>query len=124
MKDETRSHPSSAVQTGGDGRPVVLSCSGVWKLFGSRPEEYLDRHGGIPTAAELIEANLIGAVRHASLEVRQGEIFIIMGLSGSGKSTLLRCLSRLVEPTAGKVEFEGKNLLKVSEADLINIRRH
>jgi glycine betaine/proline transport system ATP-binding protein len=124
MKDDIRTHPASAAQAGGDGRPVVLSCSGVWKLFGNRPEDYLRSHGGIPTAAELFEANLIGAVRHASLEVRQGEIFIIMGLSGSGKSTLLRCLSRLVEPTAGAVKFEGKDLLKVSEAELISIRRH
>jgi glycine betaine/proline transport system ATP-binding protein len=45
-------------------------------------------------------------------------------LSGSGKSTLLRCLSRLVEPTAGAVEFEGRDLLKLSEAELIEIRRH
>ena len=47
-------------------------------------------------------------MRAVDLEIRQGEIFIIMGLSGSGKSTLVRCLSRLIEPTCGKVEFEGK----------------
>ena len=47
-----------------------------------------------------------------------------MGLSGSGKSTLLRCLSRLIEPTAGQVMFEGRDLLKASEAELIDIRRH
>ena len=58
------------------------------------------------------------------LEIREGEIFIIMGLSGSGKSTLVRCMSRLVEPTFGKVEFEGKNLLTISDAELIELRRH
>jgi glycine betaine/proline transport system ATP-binding protein len=47
-----------------------------------------------------------------------------MGLSGSGKSTLLRCMSRLIEPTAGQVTFDGKDLLKASEAELIDIRRH
>jgi glycine betaine/proline transport system ATP-binding protein len=47
-----------------------------------------------------------------------------MGLSGSGKSTLLRCLSRLVEPSAGSVVLDGIDLLKASEADLIEIRRH
>ncbi|TIU18109.1 MAG: ATP-binding cassette domain-containing protein, partial [Mesorhizobium sp.] len=56
--------------------------------------------------------------------IRQGEIFIIMGLSGSGKSTLVRCMSRLVEPTHGKVEFEGKDLLEISDAALIELRRH
>jgi glycine betaine/proline transport system ATP-binding protein len=47
-----------------------------------------------------------------------------MGLSGSGKSTLVRCMSRLIEPTAGAVLFEGQDLLKASEAELIALRRH
>jgi glycine betaine/proline transport system ATP-binding protein len=47
-----------------------------------------------------------------------------MGLSGSGKSTLVRCMSRLIEPTYGKVEFEGKDLLSISDAELIELRRH
>ena len=47
-----------------------------------------------------------------------------MGLSGSGKSTLLRCLSRLIEPTYGEVNFDGRDLLKASDAELIEIRRH
>mgnify|MGYP003554460838 CR=1 FL=1 len=46
------------------------------------------------------------------------------GLSGSGKSTLVRCLSRLIEPTAGALEFDGKDLLRANEAELIEIRRH
>ena len=60
----------------------------------------------------------------ASLAVRPGEIFVIMGLSGSGKSTLVRCLSRLVEPSAGEVRFEGRDLRGVSDRALIEIRRH
>jgi glycine betaine/proline transport system ATP-binding protein len=63
-------------------------------------------------------------VRDVSLEVREGEIFVIMGLSGSGKSTLIRCLSRLVEPTAGEILFNGRDLLRASEAEMIDIRRH
>ena len=47
-------------------------------------------------------------MRDVDLEVREGEIFIVMGLSGSGKSTLVRCLSRLIEPTCGEVEFDGR----------------
>jgi glycine betaine/proline transport system ATP-binding protein len=47
-----------------------------------------------------------------------------MGLSGSGKSTLVRCLSRLIEPTAGEILFDGRDLLAASEAELIEIRRH
>jgi glycine betaine/proline transport system ATP-binding protein len=67
---------------------------------------------------------LIAAVRAATLDVYRGEIFVIMGLSGSGKSTLVRCLSRLIEPTAGAVIFEGRDLLKATEREMIEIRRH
>ena len=63
-------------------------------------------------------------MRAVDLEVRAGEIFVIMGLSGSGKSTLVRCLSRLVEPTAGEILFNGENLLAANEARMIEIRRH
>jgi glycine betaine/proline transport system ATP-binding protein len=49
---------------------------------------------------------------------------VIMGLSGSGKSTLVRCMSRLVEPTAGRILFEGENLLDATPPRLIEIRRH
>ena len=47
-----------------------------------------------------------------------------MGLSGSGKSTVVRCLSRLVEPTAGEIMLDGSDLLKASDQELIEIRRH
>jgi glycine betaine/proline transport system ATP-binding protein len=105
-------------------RPVKLSCRNIWKVFGSGAAEWLAGRAGDPSPAELAARGLVGAVRDASLSVRQGEIFIVMGLSGSGKSTLLRCLSRLIEPTAGSVELDGRDLLKATEAELIDIRRH
>ena len=58
------------------------------------------------------------------LEVRVGECFVIMGLSGSGKSTLVRCLSRLIEPTAGQVLLDGADLLAAPARELIELRRH
>ena len=103
--------------------PVKLACERVWKLFGPEPERFLAAHPE-PAAADLARAGLIGAVRDVSLEIRTGEIFVIMGLSGSGKSTLVRCMSRLVEPSAGRILFEGEDLLRVPEARLIEIRRH
>lgn len=105
-------------------RPIKLSCRNIWKVFGANGAEFLRARNGAATAAELDAASLIGAVRGAALDVREGEIFIVMGLSGSGKSTLVRCLSRLIEPSAGELNFNGKDLLKASEAELINIRRH
>jgi len=124
MKADSRNGQPLAPAGAHDARPVTLSCHGIWKIFGPRAAEFLAGRSRPVTAEDLAAANLIGAVRDASLSVKRGEIFIIMGLSGSGKSTLLRCLSRLVEPTAGAVEFEGRDLLKLSETELIEIRRH
>ena len=101
-----------------------LSCRGVWKLFGSDPEALLASRSAPPSLEDIRAAGLIGAVRDANLDVRQGEIFVIMGLSGSGKSTLVRCLSRLIEPTAGEILFEGRDLLRASGREMIEIRRH
>ena len=104
--------------------PIKLACRGVWKLFGDHAARVLAETGGAPDDAALRGAGVIGAVRDATLDVHEGEIFIIMGLSGSGKSTLVRCLSRLIEPTAGEVLFEGRDLLKADERELMDIRRH
>ena len=105
-------------------RPVKLSCRNLWKVFGPNAAKFMAERDGKATTAELDEAGLVGAVRNTTLDVREGEIFIVMGLSGSGKSTLVRCLSRLIEPTTGELTFDGKDLLKASEAELIEIRRH
>ncbi len=105
-------------------RPVKLACRGVWKLFGPGVEALLRDHEGAPTREAVAAAGLIQAVRDAHLDVRQGEIFVIMGLSGSGKSTLVRCLSRLIEPTAGEVLFDGQDLLRAGEREMIELRRH
>ncbi len=104
---------------------AILSCENVWKLFGKNAERFFQDHDSKSVSDEtLADAELIGAVRNANIQVKSGEIFIIMGLSGSGKSTLLRCLSRLIEPTAGVISFEGENLLAKSESEMIQIRRH
>lgn len=100
-----------------------IVCRNVWKLYGPHAETFLKTHP-TPTGKNLAEAGLIGAVRNVGLEIFEGEIFVIMGLSGSGKSTLVRCLSRLIEPTAGEVLFDDVNLLQASEAEMIEIRRH
>ena len=105
-------------------RPIQIACRDVWKLFGRNAEDFLRGRAAPPSNDELTARGLIGAVRAATLDVYRGEIFVIMGLSGSGKSTLVRCLSRLIEPTAGAVIFEGRDLLKATEQELIEIRRH
>ncbi len=54
------------------------------------------------------------ALKDINMEVKKGEVVVIIGASGSGKSTLLRCVNRLVEPTSGKILFEGQNVLDPS----------
>lgn len=101
-----------------------LVCRDVWKVFGAGAKEFLQETGGNAGLKELGARGLVGAVRGVNLDVRAGEIFVIMGLSGSGKSTLVRCLSRLVEPTAGEILFNGENLLEADDRRMIEIRRH
>ena len=66
----------------------------------------------------------IAGVRDVSIEVARGEMLVIMGLSGSGKSTLVRCFSRLHEITAGTIEVDGVDIGKLSEKELIELRRN
>ncbi|MCC0068833.1 MAG: glycine betaine/L-proline ABC transporter ATP-binding protein [Rhodobacteraceae bacterium] len=103
---------------------ITLECRGVWKLFGARAGEVLRSLGSGATVEAIAAAGLVPAVRDVSLSVRQGEIFVIMGLSGSGKSTLVRLMSRLIEPTAGEILFNGQNLLAASDREMVEIRRH
>ena len=63
------------------------------------------------------------AVRSANLTIKQGEVFVIMGLSGSGKSTLLRCVNRLINPTAGKIFLNNEEITNMSDKELLEIRR-
>jgi glycine betaine/proline transport system ATP-binding protein len=103
--------------------PVKLDCRNVWKLYGRAADGFLEKGGVEPTLEAIRSAGLIGAVRNASVQINDGEIFVIMGLSGSGKSTLVRCLARLIEPTAGEVLLEGRDLLRMAEKNLIEVRR-
>ncbi|MBX3583364.1 MAG: betaine/proline/choline family ABC transporter ATP-binding protein [Rhizobiaceae bacterium] len=101
-----------------------ISCRNLWKIFGPTPDAFLARHGGAPKLEHFKAEGMIGAVRDVSFDVHPGEILIIMGLSGSGKSTLIRAITRLNDPTAGSIMFEGQDLLRVSEDELVELRRH
>jgi len=103
---------------------IKFSCKNLWKLFGNKTEEFLKNKNYNPSEADLKEFNIIGAVQNANIEILEGEIFVIMGLSGSGKSTLVRCLSRLIESTHGQIYFENSDLRKMSDKELIDLRRH
>jgi phosphonate transport system ATP-binding protein len=63
------------------------------------------------------------ALDDVSFDVPQGQFVSVIGLSGSGKSTLLRCINRLIEPTAGDIIWDGKNITTASDDELRTIRR-
>jgi phosphonate transport system ATP-binding protein len=63
------------------------------------------------------------ALKDVSFEVADGEFLAVIGLSGSGKSTLLRCINRLIEPTEGKIIWNGIEVTAVSGGDIRKIRR-
>ena len=80
---------------------------------------------GALTRQELKEqTGCVAAVRDVSFDVAPGEVFVVMGLSGSGKSTLVRCLTRLIEPTAGEIVFQGEDIRTADEKSLRELRRH
>ena len=67
--------------------------------------------------------NWVQAVDHVSFTIREGETLGLVGESGCGKTTVGRSMLRLVEPTSGKVYFDGINILQLSERELKDVRR-
>jgi len=65
----------------------------------------------------------VQALHDVSFEVPDGQFVVIIGLSGSGKSTLLRCINRLIDPTEGRIIWNGLDITAATEEDLRQIRR-
>ena len=105
-----------------DTKPVI-SCDNVWKLFGKNPVGYLKNTPEDTPYEKIANDGYIAAVRQVSLEIFEGEMIVIMGLSGSGKSTLVRCFARLLDITRGNIWVDGEDIGKMSENQLIQLRR-
>jgi glycine betaine/proline transport system ATP-binding protein len=102
----------------------MISLRNLWKVFGPNADKIIGTPIADLSRSELRaqNGNTI-AVRDVSFDVAPGEVFVVMGLSGSGKSTLVRCMTRLIEPTAGEVELEGEDILKVDAKRLRELRK-
>jgi glycine betaine/proline transport system ATP-binding protein len=96
----------------------------VYKIFGSKPEiakQMIEQ--GYDKEQIFAESGQTVGVQQASFSIREGEIFVVMGLSGSGKSTIVRMLNRLIDPTYGSVHVLGEDITKMSRDELIEVRR-
>lgn len=67
--------------------------------------------------------NGVRALEDVTFDVPSGQFLAVIGLSGSGKSTLLRCINRLIDPTAGRILFDGRDVTAANDAELRRIRR-
>jgi len=104
--------------------PKII-CNNIWKVFGPNPERTLrDLDRSLSRAEVQEQTGHVVGVKDVSFSVDAGETFVVMGLSGSGKSTLVRCLSRLIDPTEGKVLIDGQDITSVSHSELKDLRRN
>lgn len=103
----------------------LISVRDLWKVYGPRPERIVGSpDADLPRGELERRTGCVVAMREIDLDVAAGECFVVMGLSGSGKSTLVRCLTRLIEPTAGSVTIDGVDVTGASDAELLEVRRH
>jgi glycine betaine/proline transport system ATP-binding protein len=103
----------------------LIRARGVWKIFGRNADKIVGTSdAGLPRAELRAKHDCVAAVRDVSFEVWPREVFVVMGLSGSGKSTLVRTLIRLIEPTAGKIEIDGRDVTAAGAGELRSMRRH
>ena len=102
----------------------VIRLQGVWKIFGMRVEEAMQAitQEGLTKAQALEQFGCVVGIADCSFEVPRGEIFCVMGLSGSGKSTMVRHINRLIEPTSGRIEVLGRDVLALGEGELRKLR--
>lgn len=103
---------------------AAISVRSLWKVFGPGADKVVGTALADLSRGDLLsQAGCVAAVRDVSFDVAPGEVFVVMGLSGSGKSTLVRCLTRLIEPTAGTVLVSGEDILTASPSRLRELRR-
>src|ERR1700710_2790424 len=122
MEPRVSTTAEQPVTTRTAGTPTI-DCRGVWKVFGPHPERVVGSpDADLPRAELETKTGCVAAVRDVSFAVPEGEVFVVMGLSGSGKSTLVRCISRLIEPTAGQVLIDGEDIASCSPEWLRELR--
>ena len=107
----------------GTGMPT-LAVKQLWKVFGPAEHKVIGTpDADLPRDELRAKTGSTIGLRDVNFDVWPGEVFVVMGLSGSGKSTLVRCMTRLIEPTAGEVLLDGDDIRKADPAKLRELRR-
>ncbi|GJI86930.1 quaternary amine ABC transporter ATP-binding protein [Duganella hordei] len=105
-------------------KPYKIQVKNVCKIFGARWRQGLQLlNDGASKADVLAQTGCNVGLSGVSLDIQAGEIFVIMGLSGSGKSTLVRHFNRLIDPSAGEILIDGRDVVSMSEGELRELRR-
>lgn len=104
---------------------IKISIRELYKIFGSDPQTALAqvREKGTGKADLLANHQHVLGLSDINVDMRVGQITVIMGLSGSGKSTLIRHLNRLIEPTAGQILVDGEDITTLNQAQLRTLRQ-
>lgn len=101
-----------------------LNVKGLSKLYGSDKKKALElKNKGLSKDEIYKKTGVTIALWDVTLDVKPGEIFVIIGLSGSGKSTLVRCFNRLNKPTSGQIFYDDKDIGKFNKEELNDFRR-
>ena len=104
---------------------TIISIKNVYKLYGNNRSEAISMlESGADKDRVYRKTGVTAALSDINLDIKRGEIFVVIGLSGSGKSTLLRCLNRLHRPTSGSINFEGAELGNMKKPELLALRRN
>jgi glycine betaine/proline transport system ATP-binding protein len=101
---------------------AMVTVRGLYKIYGPKADQARQMVSSGMSASEMRQRGYVLGLSEVSFEVPAGQTYIVMGLSGSGKSTLVRCLNRLIEPTAGTIEIDGRDVTKLDRKSLRRLR--
>ena len=104
---------------------TILSVKNLYKLYGNEKTRARKlKEAGQDKDTIYSKTRVTIALWDVNLEIKKGEIFVIIGLSGSGKSTLVRCFNRLNKPTSGQVFYNDEDIGKYNREKLNDFRRN
>ncbi len=107
------------------GNNSLLSVKNVSKLYGPEKNKAIKlKRSGADKDTIYEKTGVTVALWETNLNIKEGEVFVIIGLSGSGKSTLVRCFNMLNKPTSGRIYFQDKDISKFNKDQLNDYRRN